>query len=296
VVQRVQIGLQRGFVASLWQCAANLLSLLAIWLATQWQLGLAWLVLALLAAPLFTALVNGLWFFCVAERGLRPSPRVVTAPAVRQLLGTGGQFLVLQLAVAVLVYSDSLVIASVLGASQVATYAVPEKLFSIISVLLATLLIPLWPAYGEAIARRDTAWVKRTLKRSLGMALGVSLLGSLLLVAAGPPLIALWVGPAVEVPMSLLVVLGVWKVLEGAGLALAMFLNGAGIIRLQLFTACLTAAAALVAKPLLVQHLGIVGAPLATVAVYLALTLVPLLLLLPRLGRQLQPPPAGAVT
>ena len=290
VVQRVQIGLQRGFVASLWQCAANLLSLLAIWLATQWQLGLAWLVLALLAAPLLTALINGLWFFGVAERGLRPSPRVVTAPAVRQLLGTGGQFLVLQLAVAVLVYSDSLVIASVLGASHVATYAVPEKLFSIISVLLATLLIPLWPAYGEAIARQDTAWVRRTLKRSLWMATGVSMAGALLLVVGGPALMRLWVGDAVQVPWVLLVALGVWKVLEGAGLALAMYLNGAGIIRLQLVTACVTAAAALVAKPLMVQEWGVVGAPLATAAAYLAFTLLPLVLWLPRTWRQPRPP------
>lgn len=293
VVQRVQIGLQRGFVASLWQCAANLLSLLAIWLATQWQLGLAWLVLALLAAPLLTALFNGFWFFGVAERGLRPSPRVVTAPAVRQLLGTGGQFLVLQLTVAFLVHSDSVVIASVLGASQVATYAVPEKLFSLISVLLATLFIPLWPAYGEALARRDMDWVMRTLKRSLGLAVGISVLGSLVLVAAGPWLISLWVGDAVQVPMTLLVVLGVWKMLEGAGLALSMFLNGAGIIRLQLLPACLTAAVALAAKPPLVQHIGVVGAPLATAGAFLALTLLPMLLLLPRILRQLKQPNAG---
>jgi Na+-driven multidrug efflux pump len=88
----------------------------------------------------------------------------------------------------------------------------------------------------------------------------------------------------------LLVALGVWKVLEGAGLALAMYLNGAGIIRLQLVTACVTAAAALVAKPLMVQEWGVVGAPLATAAAYLAFTLLPLVLWLPRTWRQPRPP------
>ena len=288
VVQRVQMGLQRGFVASLWQCASNVLSLLAIWAATHLQLGLAWLVLALLAAPLLTALVNGLVFFFVMERDLRPGLGSVEAAAIRKLLSTGGAFLVLQIAIAVLVHSDSIVIASALGAAQVADYAVPEKLFSIVSLLLATVLIPLWPAYGEAIARHDMAWVTRTLRRSLSLAVGLSVLVSGLLVAAGPFLIQLWVGPAVQPSMALLLVLAVWKVFEGAGLALAMFLNGAGLIRLQVYSACLMAAAALVAKPWLVGKIGIVGAPLATAVIYLTLTLVPFSLMLPGLVRKLR--------
>ena len=295
VVQRVQIGLQRGFVANLWQCASNVLSLLAIWAATHLQLGLPWLVLALLAAPLLTALGNGLLFFSVVERDLRPGLASVAAPAIRKLLSTGGAFLVLQVAIAVLIHSDSIIIASALGAAEVAAYAVPEKLFSIVSLLLATVLIPLWPAYGEAIARHDMAWVTRTLRRSLSMAVGLSVLASSLLVAAGPFLIDLWVGGAVQPSMPLLLVLAVWKVLESAGLALAMFLNGAGLIRLQVYSACLMAAAALVAKPWLVREIGIVGAPLATAVIYLMLTLLPFSLMLPGLVRKLrqQPTPQG---
>ena len=288
LVQRVQIGLQRGFVASLWQCVANLLSLGAIWGATQLQLGLPWLVLALLGAPLLTALFNGLWFFAVTERKLLPSARHVNRPAVKRLLSTGSDFLVLQLAVAVVLYSDSIVIAYVLGAGQVAAYAVPEKLFSIVSVLLATALSPLWPAYGEAIARGDMAWVTRTLKRSLVLAVVGASCASALLILAGPWLIGHWVSGRVEVHHGLLLMLGAWKVIECAGLALSMFLNGAGVLRLQVYSAGLMVVAAVLLKPELVRSVGVAGAPLATALIYLALTLLPFMLLLPGIVRRLK--------
>lgn len=288
LVQRVQIGLQRGFVANLWQCGANVLSLVAIWGATQLQLGLPWLVLALLGAPLLTALANGLWFFVVIERELLPRLQGVNQPAVKRLLSTGGDFLVLQLAVAAVLYSDSIVIAYVLGAGQVAVYAVPEKLFSIVSVLLATALSPLWPAYGEAIARGDMAWVTRTLRRSLVLAVAGAGCASAVLILAGPWLITHWVSGRVEVHHSLLLVLGAWKVIECAGLALSMFLNGAGVLRPQVYSAALMVVAAVLLKPELVRSVGVAGAPLATVLIYVALTLLPIALLLPGIVRRLK--------
>lgn len=298
LVQRVQIGLQQGFVASLWQCGSNLLSLLAIWGATQLQLGLPWLVAALLGAPVLTALFNACVFLSGASRDLRPSFSFVTRPAVKQLLSTGGAFLVLQIAVAGVLYSDSIIIAYTMGASVVATYAVPERLFSIVSVMLATAMSPLWPAYREAIVRGDHPWVTRTLRRSLALALVLSFLASAFLVLAGPWLIRHWVGESVVIDRQLLLMLGVWKVLESVGLALSMFLNGAGVIRLQVFTAVTMLGATVLLKPWMVAEYGVVGAPMATTLIYFTITLVPLALLLRRVLRDVRtgPSPAWAST
>lgn len=293
LVQRVQIGLQRGFVGSLWQCAANVLSLLAIWVATQLQLGLPWLVLALLGAPLLTALINGLVFFGTTERDLMPHRSQVSAPAVRQLLSTGSSFLLLQVSAAVVLYSDSIVIAGVLGAAQVAEFALPDKLFSIVTVLLATALGPLWPAYGEAISRGDLAWARRTLWRSMLFAAAVATVASAVLVLLGPWLIRFWVGGRIAVDPALLWAMGVWKVIECTGLALSFFLNGAGLLRLQVISAGLMVVAVVVVKPIMVQTHGVVGAPMSTAVIYLVLSLIPFLLLLPRLVRGLERGRAG---
>ncbi|MDO9095623.1 MAG: oligosaccharide flippase family protein [Rubrivivax sp.] len=288
LVQRVQIALQRGFIASVWQCGANLISLLAIWQATVWQLGLPWLVLALLGAPLLTALGNALVFFWRTEPGLQPAWQHVDRAATALLLRIGASYFFIQVAVAVVFASDSLFIAHLLGASEVARYAVPEKLFGIISLAVATAVGPLWPAYGEAIARGDLDWVRQTLKRSLLMAALFSAGAAGLLLLLGPWLIGLWVGTALQVPVSLLLALGVWKTFEGVGFALAMFLNGGGLLRYQLITAWLMAAGVLALKPWFVLQLGVTGAPLATALVYGLVTLLPLWWMLPRMMRQVR--------
>jgi O-antigen/teichoic acid export membrane protein len=288
LVQRVQVGLQQGFVASLWQCVSNLVSLVAIWLATRLELGLPWLVVALLGAPLLTALLNAMSFLAGASRDLRPGLRYVTRPAVKELLSTGVAFLVLQIAVAGVLYSDTFIIAYKLGAAMVAEYAVPERLFSIVSVLLATAMGPLWPAYREAIVRGDLPWVTRTLRRSLALAVGLSFLASLFLVLAGPWLMMHWVGAAVPANGPLLMMLGLWKILESAGLALAMFLNGAGVLRLQVVTATMMLVATLMVKPWMVGEHGIVGAPMTTAIIYFAITLVPLAFVIRRILRDIR--------
>ena len=292
LVQRVQIALQRGFIASAWQCAANVLALIAIWQATVWQLALPWLVLALLGAPLLTALVNAMVFFWRTEPGLRPRWSDVQGAATATLLRTGASYFIIQLAGAVVFASDSLFIANLLGAAEVARYAVPEKLFGVISLLVATAVGPLWPAYGEAIARGDLGWVRQTLKRSLLMAAMFSAGAAGLLMLLGPWLIGLWVGPRLDVSMPLLWALGLWKLFEGVGFAWAMFLNGAGLLRYQVLTAGLMAAGVLVLKPWLVLQLGLAGAPLATALVYGMVTLLPLRWVLPRLLAQVRARPA----
>lgn len=288
LVQRVQMALQRGFIASAWQCVASLLSLLAIWLCTQLQLGLPWLVLALLGAPLVAGLLNALFFFGRTEADLRPRRADVTRAAAGTLLRTGASYFVIQVAVAIVFASDSIVIAHLLGAAEVTHYAVPEKVFSVISLAVATAVSPLWPAYSAAIARGDIDWVRHTLKRSLLLAALFTSGAALLLWLTGPWLIRLWVGDAVVVPGSLLLALGVWKMLEGVGFALGMFLNGGGQLRFQIITAWTMALCVIVLKPMMVLQWGLAGAPLTTALVYAAITLLPLALVLPAMLRGMQ--------
>ena len=82
-------------------------------------------------------------------------------------------------------------------------------------------LAPLWPAYGEAIARGDVEWVRRTLRRSVTIAVSLSALVSAALVMLGPWLIHAWVGTAVLPSLLLLVGLAAWKTVEAGGSALA---------------------------------------------------------------------------
>lgn len=287
IVQRVQIGLQQGFSASLWQCLGSIFGLAGILLAVYLEAGLPWLVTAMLGGPMLATLCNSIQFFVFAQPDLAPSARLASRAVVRRIARIGLLFLALQMIVSIAYASDNIVIAQILGASAVTEYAVPEKMFSLIGVLLGMVLGPLWPAYGEAIARGDSSWVRQTLRRSLTSAIVIASLLASLLVLFGDRLISLWVGHAVDPPLALLVVLGVWKIMEAAGNALAVFLNGANILRLQAILAAAMAAAAITLKLVLVQRIGIPGAVLATILSYAVFVLVPWMFLMPNVMRGL---------
>jgi len=285
VVQRVQMGLQQGFTASLWQCVGSVFALSGVIVAIELQAGLPWLVLALAGAPLLAAAGNSLHFYCYARPELRPRWCWATAEAARRVAAIGGLFFVLQLTVALAFTSDSIVIAQLLGASAVAQYAVPEKLFGLITLALAMVLAPLWPAYGEALARGDSAWVRYTLRNSILTAVGIAASVSVALVILAPAILHLWVGIAVVPQLVLLIALAVWKVVESVGIASAMFLNGARVVRFQVLCAVPTALCAVFLKVTLVPQIGVSGVVWGTLIAYVGLTLLPLAFKAPSLLR-----------
>jgi O-antigen/teichoic acid export membrane protein len=283
IVNRVQTGLQQSFRASLWQCAGSALGLIGtLWVIHQ-ELSLPWLVCAMAGAPAVAALVNGLHFFIKSYPQFAPQWSAVSKHTTIDIARTGFLFFVLQIVGAVAFASDNFVIAQSLGATAVTDYAVPEKLFGLITVALSMLLAPLWPAYGEAIARGDHTWVARTLKRSITISMAAAAAMSLAMVWLAPAILAAWVGHQVTPPLGLLWGLAVWKVFEVAGGALAAYLNGAHIVMAQVVLASLTGACALGAKLLLIQQWGIQSIPWAMCGAFVLCSLIPYAVLLPKL-------------
>jgi O-antigen/teichoic acid export membrane protein len=276
IVGRVQAGLQESFRASLWQCAGSLVGLASMLAVIKLQAGLPWLVAAAFGAPALAAAFNTALYLARSRVDLRPRYSDVSSDAVKHVARTGVLFLILQLVAAVAYASDNLVIAQLLGASAVTDYAIPEKLFSLISMALAMMLAPLWPAYGEALARGDTLWVRRAFGRSLMIALSVASFLSLTLAIAAPALLSYWVGRPVDPPLLLLIGLALWKVIEAGGNAVAMLLNGANVVRLQIIVAVLTGICALTLKIVLVGSVGVAGAVWASIIAFSLISVVPL--------------------
>jgi O-antigen/teichoic acid export membrane protein len=285
VVQRTQLGLQMGYMASLWQCVASMVGLAGVLLAVWTKASLPFLVLAYAGAPLLAGLANSLVFFGWQHRDLDLSARLASGEAVRTLAATGVLFLVLQVAGSVTYMSDNFIIAQKLGAAAVAGYAVPEKLFALIGMGIGLALAPLWPAYGEAISRGDHDWVRRILIRSIALAAGLATLGSTVLVIAAPVILHWWVGIAISPPFILLLGFGLWKIVDAIGNAIAMFLNGARIVLFQVSIALALMVTAVPMKLLMIDRLGVAGAVWATLLSYLLTVLFPIVAFRRRLFR-----------
>ncbi|MFM7135856.1 MAG: lipopolysaccharide biosynthesis protein [Planctomycetota bacterium] len=286
IVNRIQMGYQQGFVNAVWQAIGSLLALLCLMVAVWLRGSLPLLVLALAGAPLVATALNGVALFCRTMPWLVPVWSNISWQAVRQVGTTGFMFLILQMCVALLSSVDNLIVAQLLGQEAVAQLAVPARLFSVASTVAMIALMPLWPAYGEAIAKGDIAWVKRTVMRSTVCAAGVSLAVALPLMLLGRPIVQGWAGGEINPSQSLLIALGCWTVLSTVGSSLAMFLNAANVVLFQTVCAVAVGVTATVLKTHLATIAGSEGIVWATCGVYLLLALIPTLLALPVIYRQ----------
>jgi O-antigen/teichoic acid export membrane protein len=234
------------------------LSLVALIIVIAVEAPLPWLVVALGGGPIVAYLLNGA--VLLRERPyLLPSLRSTRRSSAGYIARLGLLFFVLQLAVVVAYQTDNIVIAQVMGAAQVTEYAVPMKLFMTIPFLLGVGLMPLWPAYREALTRGDHGWVRQTLIRSLVISVSVSIPLSAVLVVFGNSILHLWVGDSVTPTTSLLVALGLWTVVYSVSTTMAVFLNGANVIGFQVVLAICMMLVNLVLSIVLTHLVGVSG-------------------------------------
>ena len=230
VITRVQSGLQKAYWSQIVTALGNILSLLGLLIVVAKHGSLAWLVFASTFGTIVATVLNG-WLLFDRNPWLIPEWHDYRGDRAKRLLKLGILFFVLQVAGAVGYTSDNIVIAQVLGASAVAVYAVPQKLFSFVSMIVSMGTGPLWPAYGEAMARGDAVWVRRCFWGSLRASLAFSVPLCTILAFAGPWLLRITMGKSLHAPLSLLIVLGLWGIVASASQPMAMLLNGAGVLK-----------------------------------------------------------------
>lgn len=288
VVQRVQLGIQEGYRYGLWQMAGSIAGLMGVLVGIWMHASLPMLVIAIAGAPVVATFFNTVHFFGFSRRDLRPSSRLISQAMILQIARLGSLFFVLQVVVALAYSADNFIIARALGALTVPEYAIPQRLFSVISMIGAMLLTPLWPAYGEAVSRGDLLWVRRTLRQSLLIVFGGSAIAALVLLLLSRILISWWVGPGIQPPFLLLLGLAVWSIVDCSGHAIAMFLNGASIMKFQIMVASVFGVCCVTAKVVLVKKYGFVAVPWATIVTYGLLSALPCLSFIPRILRNLE--------
>jgi O-antigen/teichoic acid export membrane protein len=255
-LQRVFAGLQKAYISHFINLIGSVFSLFALWLATKLEADIPHLLLATLGVQLF---VNLLLLAILINRRLFTTQQLATNTNFesRNLLNTGGLFFILQIGTMVGWGADSLIIASTLGATQVALFNIVQRLFQFISQPLSIMNNPLWGSYADAHARGDKKFIKKTLRKSLLATLFFSSIGGSVLLIFNKEFIDLWTGNNITVPFLFVLTFFFWTIIEALGNAFSMMLNGCGIIREQVITVVTLTIIALPIKLIAVNYSGI---------------------------------------
>jgi O-antigen/teichoic acid export membrane protein len=273
IIQRAQLALQEGYLASLWQAMGSIAGMLFLVLSTHLQLGLPWIVGALAGGPLVATLLNYLHFLGWRHTDLRPCLSLSTWIMASRLLRTSGLFLCLQLFWIAAYQLDRFVIIRSLGPASVSAFAIGATLFIAISSVVSLFVMPLWPAYGEARARQDRPWIRTALLVSMSGSGAACLVAGLGVIAAKPLIERYWLHEEVTLGLPLLLLFTAWTAVESTGAAFGTMLNGTGHLKEQIALAAVFSAACITAKVLLVTRLGPAGILVGAISCYLVITL-----------------------
>ena len=265
---KILIGQQRSHEAQMIAAIAALLACPAMW----WTVRHAPDVGALLLAGIGTqSLVTLLLAMGLLHRRHKLDFRLAFSSMAHErkaLLTTSVLFLLLQIGTMIGWGGDSFLLAGIVGASDVAAFAVAQRLFLFASQPVSVLNGPLWAAYADAHAKDDRRFIRKTLWHSFLLSMMLVSGISVMLLLFGPWIVAFWTEHTISVPWLLLAAFAAWTLLESAGTVLSNYLNGTGIVREQVIVVVCFCIVALPAKIIAAMHAGAVGLVTATAAAY----------------------------
>ena len=261
MIQRIQLGLQESHIYSAWQVVAGGIAIASTYLAVTLESSLPVLVLALSGAPLFVNIVNTIVSFAKRYRDIRPAVQLVSISLARQILALGWIFLILQSAGMFNNLIDKFLIAQVLGVDSVASYAITERLFNLIITVIAVLLIPLWPAFTEALECGDFSWIDKALKKTIIICMAFTIPVSAGMIFAAPYILNLWIPSALPPETMLLCGFAAWKIVESMTSIAITYMNGLKLLKWQLVLMLMSVILVTPAKFILIRSIGAAGAP-----------------------------------
>lgn len=284
---QIQAGLQSGYVTQLWQSVAALCTPVVVAMVMWRSPHVPALALAVAGTPMVFMALNTYTYFTRGGRDTRLLPFRFERPCARGLLHNGLLFLTLSLAGAAAFTSDNIVLSRMFGPGAVAPYAVTYQMCAVIGLLPGIAFGGLWPAYADAVARGDLAWIHSTLRRVVKLTLLVTVPAAVVLVMWGPSVARWWTAGRVEPTRLLLIGMVIWIVLMSVGGVVATFLNGAGVVRFQVLQAGAFGIAALLLKILAAARFGPDAVAFANAIAYAAFVIVPFWIFVPRLLKRM---------
>lgn len=222
------------------------------------------------------------WLIAILVRDERVRPAWKLEGALRSLLRASAAFTILQACAVISYNSDQVVVARILGPLQVAHYAVPAKAFAMLLAVSGAATAALWPAFLEAVARRDIAWVRAETRRVAGWTILGGVAFAIAFVTVGPRALSIWVGRNYHADKGLLLAFACWGLVYVFTNALGFIHLSVGSLRRHVALAAVNTFANVGVSVVLTQRIGVSGAVWGSVITSLCIVALPLCLLVRR--------------
>lgn len=229
---------QRPADSSLLQFVQQVTSLIIIYVLTVTTKGsLTNLCLGLCASPILIILLFNFTLFKGRYKAIHPSLRDVDFSVAPNLLKLGVQFFIIQIAGIIQYQMINFLILRYYGASEVTSYNIAFKYFSVLTMIWGIMTTPLWAATTDAIARNDYQWIKNTQKKYIQMFVLFAIVGVIMLFVSSF-VYDLWIGDKVSITFILSTFVLLYNFTTMFSNMFVLIVNGSGQLKIQMY-ACL---------------------------------------------------------
>jgi len=269
LAQRLAYGAQLGWMHNAAVTVIQVATLAAVCAGAWMHLGFGSFFFWTFAS---NAVVNvGFLAYLLKRLGwLRFSRQDFRPELLRELAHLGFFFFLQQIVNLVIFSAPPLMVSTAIGVAAVTPFNLVQRVLNLFMVATNALLLPLWPAYSEAKARGDWAWIRRTLKRSIGIILGIAILPMVAMAYWVPDMIRWWThGAATPPALGLVALLVGWNVLLLLQQPFGYLLAGLSNVRRPTIYSFLSLAAILPAIHFLLPSHGVEAIPLGLIIGFL---------------------------
>jgi len=259
-------GYQETHLNNIWDGVGKVASLVACFVIVLFpSLGIIGVMLAITGVQTIVRIVNLALIFYHEKPFLRPKWHLFDWQLLKHMASASILLFTLQMSAVLLFQSDKLIIGIGLTPDQVAPYAILGRVFLSGYGVFMMLLNPLWPASGEAVRRGDFAWVRKSLRNSMLVGMGImGCIGLALLLFSGPVLARFPAAAGVTVSRSLILAVTITFVLRAWVDSRSIILNSVNVLKPQIVFYSGHAILNLIVAIALVKPFGVEGVAWAT--------------------------------
>lgn len=235
LINVVFIADQRPVMSNLVNTLASFFSLIIVVVLMKTTQGsLLYLGTSFSFINLVIPLLAGIWFFNTSYKKYRPSLSFVDFSHLKELVGLGLRFFIMQGAALVVFMTDNIIITQTTGPQDVTPYNIAYKYFGIVTMVFTIITTPLWSAYTEAYVKKDFTWIRQTTKKVYKL-WGLVFAGLVVMLLMSNYAYLFWIGDKVTVPFLLSFVMALWVLLSTSTMVFSNFLSGISKIKLSLW-------------------------------------------------------------
>lgn len=242
LISSVLLADQRSAMAGAINTISSVISLGIVFILTKTTSeSLLYLAFSIGLINIVVPVIVSIWFYRTHYKDYTPSLKYVNFKYARNLMNVGVMFFLFQSTALIVVATDNVIIARLMGAGSVTPYNIALKYLSPITIGFSLISAPLWSAYTEAHAQNDMNWIKRITKKMMKI-WALIFLCTIPLIAISGYVYEIWVGKEVAIPsLQLTIWMAVYVLISSWNQIFGNFINGVSKMRLAFYLTIVTA-------------------------------------------------------